>query len=90
MNNAIRKISVGKDYPDGTIHYQVGSVQNLKGNKYRITNIVIDRDLLDLHRLAYNIYITNIPKASDEAVGEVLWKTVLGVPVIVEYKIDFE
>ena len=91
MNTVIRKISVGREYPNGAIHYQVGSVQNLKRAKYEIVSIVMDKDLLELTgELAYNIYIKNIPLTSDTPVNVQLWKTIVGVPVVVENNIDFE
>ena len=86
----IRKISVGKEYPNGAIHYQVGSKQNLKGNQYEITSINLDKEVLErTGGMAYNIYIKNVPKG-DEPVSEILWKTIIGVPVIIENNIDFE
>lgn len=90
MNTIIRKISVGRDYPNGAIHYQVGSVQNLKHKKYEITSIKFDKDLLELSgELGYNIYIKNIP-TGDEPVQTVLWKTVIGLPTVVENNIDLD
>lgn len=90
MNTIIRKISVGKEYPNGAIHYQVGSIQRLKNKQYVITAIVIDRDLLDLKKLAYNIYVKNVAQSPDEIENEVLWKQVIDAPVVVENNIDFD
>lgn len=79
--NDIRKISVGKDYPDGVIHYQVGKTVKLNDKPYIVTDILIDKR--DSGIFGYNIYIAN-----EE--GKVLWKTVRDVPVIIEYNINFE
>lgn len=76
MNGEIRKISVGKDYPDGVLHYQVGKTINLIRVPYQITDILFEEDV-------YNIYIAN-----DN--GKVLWKTISNVPVVVEYNINFD
>ena len=82
MNGNIRKISVGTNYPDGVLHYQVDKQINLVGNPYTITDILIDRALQDLGRTVYNIYISN-----DN--GKILWKSVEGLPVVLEYNITF-
>lgn len=83
MNGEIRKISVGKDYPDGVLHYQVGKIINLAGKPYKVTDILINKDLLEKGKPVYNIYI------ADEN-GKVLWKTIVDVPVVIEYNINFE
>lgn len=82
MKSQIRKISVGKDYPDGVLHYQVGKNINLVGNSYQITDILINQDLLEKSTVGYDIYIAN-----DD--GKVLWKTIIDVPVVIEYNINF-
>ena len=80
----IRKISVGRNYPDGAIHYQVGKYMNLQQNRYKIEEIKVDETLLQNNNiLAYNIYI------SDNS-GKVFWKRISDVPVVVENNIDFE
>lgn len=83
MKGQIRKISVGKDYPDGVLHYQAGKVINLAGKPYEVTDILIDRELLEQGKAVYNIYIAN-----DK--GKVLWKTIVDVPVVIENNINFE
>lgn len=91
MNTVIRKISVGREYPNGSIHYQVGSFQNLKHKRYKITNIKLDKELLELcGQLAYNIYVENVPTDDGELVNIQLWKTIAGVPVVVENDIDLD
>lgn len=82
MNGHIRKISVGKDYPDGVLHFQVGKNIRLVGVPYMITDILLDQDMLSLGRSVYNIYISNED-------GKVLWKTIDGLPVVIENNIDF-
>lgn len=90
MNTIIRKISVGRDYPNGSLHYQVGSKQMLNRKPYKITGIYLDTELLEKDKVAYNIYIKKEAETSDEVVSEVLWKTVIDVPVVVENNIDFD
>lgn len=79
----IRKISVGNGHPDQMMHYQVGKVCNLSNNPYTITDIVMDKELISLGKLAYNVYIA-------DSRGKVLWKTIVDVPCVVEYNINFE
>lgn len=83
MNSQIRKISLGDGHPDNMMHYQVGKSYVLSGKSYTLTDIILDRELINTGKLAYNIYIAN-------SYGKVLWKTVIGVPVVVEYNINFE
>ena len=83
MNGEIRKISVGKDYPDGVLHYQVGKIINLVGNPYKITDILLDKTFLEVGKVVYNIYIADHK-------GKVMWKTVYEVPTVIEYNINFE
>ena len=45
MKGIIRKISIGKDYPNGVMHYQVGASINLAGVAYSITHVVEDENL---------------------------------------------
>lgn len=79
----IRKISVGKNYPDGSIHYQVGKQMNLQGTQYTITDILLNPDFKENGKLAYDIFIANEQ-------GKVLWKTVVDIPVMIENNINFE
>lgn len=83
MRGDIRKISVGKGHPDEMMHYQVGKNYSLSGNSYVLTDILLDTELLEKGKLAYNIYIAN----ND---GKVLWKTIIDVPVIIENNINFD
>jgi len=83
MKTQIRKISVGKDYPDGVLHYQVGKNINLAGKPYEITDILTNQELLNQGKLAYDVYIANVD-------GKVLWKTIVDVPVVIENNINFE
>lgn len=79
----IRKISVGKDYPNGVMHYQRGKQVNLVGTPYTITDILVDQQLKEFGKVAYNIYIANTD-------GKVLWKQIIDVPVSIEFNITFE
>jgi hypothetical protein len=79
----IRKISVGKDFPDGSLHYQVGKSIKLNNNFYVIAAILPNKEEEAKGKSAYDIYISN-------SLGTVLWKTVIDVPVVIENNIDFE
>ena len=79
----IRKISVGKNYPDGAIHYQVGKQMNLQSVIYTITEILQNPDYKEEGKIAYDIFIANDS-------GTVLWKTVVDIPVMIENNINFE
>lgn len=81
----IRKISVGTGHPDQMMHYQVGKKYNLSGTTYELTDILLDKELLQKTKIAYNIYIVDKNNG-----GKVLWKTIIDVPVVVEYNINFE
>lgn len=83
MNTDIRKISVGKDFPDGAIHYQVGKTIRLQNKPYTVTQISISLYLKNLGKIGYDIFI------ADEC-GTVLWKTICDVPVVIENNIDFD
>jgi uncharacterized transporter YbjL len=83
MNADIRKISVGKDYPEKSIHYQVGKYISLKGNPYEVHKIEKALEEEYENKTAYHIFLKN-----EE--GIVYWKTVSDVPVVVENNIDFD
>lgn len=83
MTTDIRKLSVGRDFPDGAIHYQVGKTVNLQGTPYGVSAILLNQDLKLEGKTAYDIFLTN-----EE--GTVLWKTVVDMPVIIENNINFE
>ena len=89
MNTIIRKISIGRGYPDG-IHYKLGSEIRLNRVRYEVTGIHLDRDLLELGKLGYNVYIKKVPEYQDEPVAEVLWKTIIDQTVVIENNIDFD
>jgi len=77
----IRKISLGKEFPDGAIHYQVGSGVKLNG-RYLKVSMILDITKEDDIK-TYSVYL------NDDGVN-VLWKLIYGVPVVVEFNIDFE
>jgi hypothetical protein len=84
MNTDIRKISVGREYPDGAIHYQVGKTIRLQHVPYEICEISINRKLKEEEgKTTYDIFIKN-----DD--GTVLWKNVDGLPVMVENNVNFD
>lgn len=78
--NDIRKISVGKDYPNGSIHYQVGKPIRLQGKPYIVHAI---EKIQESDSIVYDIYLRD-----DE--GVVLWKTVEHMPTVIENNINFE
>ena len=78
----IRKISVGRDYPNGSIHYQVGKVYNLLGTEYRLCSILLEF-VEEKQRMGYNIYVDN------PVVGTILWKTIIDMPVHIENDVTF-
>lgn len=77
----IRKISVGKDYPNGSIHYQVGKNINLLGSNYIISLISLEE--VEQGKFGYNIYIEG------EGGSTILWKTIIDMPVHIENDITF-
>lgn len=77
----VRKISVGRDYPNGSIHYQVGKEINLLGDVYKITSIILEKCEGD--KLGYNIYIHN------KDIGSILWKSIIDMPVHIENDVTF-
>lgn len=83
MTTDIRKISVGKDYPNGAIHYQVGKTIKLQFVPYTVHAIRINQSLKELGKDSYDIYLSNKD-------GTRLWKTVTDMPVVVENNISFE
>jgi hypothetical protein len=89
MNSIIRKISVGMNYPDGCLHYQVGGVQTLKRKRYRITHITQNKGFLGLGKPSFDVYVQKEPDIAGEPTAEVLWKTIVDVPVVIENNIDF-
>jgi len=81
--NDIRKISVGKDYPNSSIHFQVGKKIRLQYKEYTVHEISINEDLLKEGSYAYDIYLRD-----EDAV--VFWKTIKDMPVVIENNINFE
>lgn len=79
----IRKISVGKNYPDGAIHYQVGKQMRLQNVEYTIVEILESPEHREKGQTGYDIFIAN-------EYGKVLWKTVVDLPVMIENNINFE
>ena len=83
MQTDIRKISVGKDYPDGAMHFQVGKEIKLQGIPYEVAKININEELRKEGKTAYDVYLSNNE-------GTVLWKTVCDLPIMIENNINFE
>ena len=76
----IRKLSVGKDFPDGALHFVVGQNRKFGTKRYTIHEI---KEYEDLGVMCQDIYL------KDEH-GLVKWKTFSGETTAVEYLIDFE
>ena len=83
MKSDIRKISIGKNFPDGAMHYQVGKTINLQKVPYTIASIHLNDFMLEKGKICFDIFIQN-----EE--GTVLWKSVIDMPVVVENNIDFD
>ncbi len=79
--NTIRKISVGSNYPDGALHYQVGKIQKLNGQLYEIKSI---ETFIEDEAICYTI-VLSCPDGSN-----IEWKQIKKMPVVVEKAIDFE
>ena len=76
----IRKISVGIDFPNGCMHYQVGKRMTLMDESYVISLIVKE---VEEGIVGYNIYI-------EGQNSTLLWKRVENMPVHIETDITFE
>lgn len=83
MKANIRKISVGFNYPDGAIHYQVGKQVRLQSIPYDIVEIKEAIEPKYENKNAYHIFIS-------DGNGKLYWKTVSDMPIMVENNIDFE
>lgn len=83
MTTNIRKLSVGKDYPDGAMHYQVGKPFRMNNTEYVVNRITLNPDYKKQDKLAYDVFLT-------AGEGTVLWKTIVDMPVIVENNINFD
>ncbi|NQZ74550.1 MAG: hypothetical protein HRT61_00300 [Ekhidna sp.] len=81
MEGLIRKITIG-DNPKDAMAYVVG---NNVGADYLIDSILFEEELLRSHNISrYNIYVKEKRNG-----GYKLWKTVEGVPTVIEYDLDF-
>ena len=83
MQTDIRKISVGKNYPEGAIHFLVGKQVTLQGEQFTVSSIIQNEEYAKEEKIAYDIYLEN-------SGGTVLWKTIYDVPVVIENNINFE
>ena len=73
----IRKISIGNNYPGGSLHYVVGTTVRLKDAIYTISSINEVKDGV------FNIFIKN-----DD--GTVLWKTSYNSSIVIENDVNFD
>ena len=69
--NIIRKISVGTDFPNGCMHYQLGKKFEVLGELCEVTNII--SEIMNGVQ-AYNIYV----QGKDTTF---LWKSIENMPV---------
>lgn len=76
----IRKLSVGQDFPNGCMHYQVGKQMTLMGEPHTLVSIIKE---VENGVVGYNIYIEGIDST-------VAWKRIEGMPVHIEYDITFD
>jgi len=79
----IRKISVGSNYPDKAMHFQVGQIRTLQGVDYTISILRRNEELYQQGKLAYDVYLENEH-------GTILWKTLVDMPTVIENNINFE
>ena len=83
MKSDIRKISIGKGYPNEAMHYQVGKTVRLQGIPYEVSQITPSTQPLYKDSVAFDIFISNED-------GMVYWKTVADMPIIIENNVNFE
>lgn len=76
----IRKISVGRDPLNGSMHYQIGKKFEVLGELFEVCNIL--EEVKD-GKVRYNIYI----KGEDNTF---IWKTIIDMPTQIEYNITFQ
>jgi hypothetical protein len=76
----IRKISVGQDFPNGCMHYQVGKQMNLMGELHKIIAILKE---VEEGVAGYNVYI-------EGETSTVKWKRIESMPVHIEMDITFD
>lgn len=77
----IRKISVGTDFPNGAMHYQVGKKFEVLGELCEVTNIVLEK--VEGDKLGYNIYVQGKESSF-------VWKAIIDMPVHIEYDVTFQ
>lgn len=77
----IRKISVGVDFPNRVMHYQVGKEMTLMGEPFVIAAIMLEE--VYKGKMGYNIYL----EGDDSTI---LWKQVVDMPVHIEFDITFD
>lgn len=77
----IRKISVGTDFPNGVMHYQTGKKFEVLGESCEVVNIV--QEVIISTIIGYNIYV----QGKDTTF---LWKSIVNMPVHIEYDITFK
>ena len=78
--NLIRKIVIGQNPKDAMAYYTGMTVGSAK-----IDTIILDEEALVRYQIRrYRIYITD----PDE--GTMLWKDIVGMPVVIEYDCRFK
>lgn len=88
----VRKLSVGPNFPDKAVHYQVGRPviynRDERRKTHEVSHILESENPQGL--TVYEVWIKNMP-LNGELVSEVLWKIVpQGMHTVVEYAIDYD
>jgi hypothetical protein len=79
--NLIRKISVGSNYPDKVLHYQVDKPVRMGAEEKNVKRI---EESFEEGSKVYKIFVEG------EMNSALLWKKIINVPVVVEYLIGFD
>lgn len=78
--NLVRKISIGSNYPDKVLHYQVDKPVKMGEMSVNIKRI---EEVFEEGSKVYKIFVDGGNNAA------VLWKKAENVPIVVEYLIHF-
>lgn len=83
MKTDIRKISVGSNYPNGAMHYQVGQRKEIEGVKYVISQFALNQEYQREGKIAFDVVLSN-------SNGSVIWKTLVDMPMAIENDLSFD
>lgn len=76
-------MSVGSNYPDKAMHFQLDQVRILQGVEYRVSRLERNQEMFTMGKLGYDIFLSNKD-------GTILWKTLVDMPTVIENNIDFD